>query len=165
MAALLNAAQVIRRVRQRLGLTQSALARPLYATVGTIQHWEHGRHRPSLARLLALRQLCPPGQERAQLESLILESQAWVAPLGLEAVTGETQKPRNNSCTNSTSVVFPSDEAELLWLRRQVAKLQAILEKENEHLRTLENRTAELHRKLDSLRASHSNDPTKRISN
>ena len=63
MAAAMNVAQVIRRVRRRLSLTQRALARLLNATTGAVQHWEGGRNRPGLARLLALQQFCPRGRE------------------------------------------------------------------------------------------------------
>ena len=69
MAAALNVAQVIRRVRQQLGESQAALGRLLNATNGAVKHWEHGRHRPNFARLLALQQLCPRGRERVQLDA------------------------------------------------------------------------------------------------
>ena len=52
----LNPSRVIRRVRQRLELSQESLARVLNATKGAIQHWERGRNNPDLARLLALRE-------------------------------------------------------------------------------------------------------------
>ena len=57
----MNAAKVVKKVRQRLEVSQEGLARLLNATKGAVQHWERGRNRPDLARLLALRQLCPPG--------------------------------------------------------------------------------------------------------
>ena len=55
----MNAAKVVKKVRQRLEVSQEGLARLLNATKGAVQHWERGRNRPDLARLLALRQLCP----------------------------------------------------------------------------------------------------------
>jgi len=57
----MNAAKVVKKVRQRLEVSQEGLARLLNATKGAVQHWERGRNRPDLARLLALRQLCPAG--------------------------------------------------------------------------------------------------------
>jgi len=77
----MNAAKVVKKVRQRLEVSQEGLARLLNATKGAVQHWERGRNRPDLARLLALRQLCPAGAERKELEALIKETQAQVAPL------------------------------------------------------------------------------------
>ncbi len=77
----MNAAKVVKKVRQRLEVSQEGLARLLNATKGAVQHWERGRNRPDLARLLALRQLCPGGAERKELETLIKETQAHVAPL------------------------------------------------------------------------------------
>ena len=71
MIAVFNALQVIRRVRRRLGLSQEALARLLNATKGAVQHWERGRNSPDLARLLALRRVCPEGREQMQLDALI----------------------------------------------------------------------------------------------
>src|SRR5437868_11716470 len=77
----LNPSKVIRQVRQRLELSQESLARVLNATKGAIQHWERGRNNPDLARLLALLELCPPGPERRELDSLIRQTQSQVAPL------------------------------------------------------------------------------------
>ena len=79
--ASLDPAKVIRRVRQRLELSQEALSRLLNATKGAVQHWERGRNNPDLARLLVLRQLCAPGPERRELDALIRQTQAQVAPL------------------------------------------------------------------------------------
>lgn len=43
--------EIIRRLRQKLGLTQEELAHELGITVGTVNRWENGRFRPSkLAR-------------------------------------------------------------------------------------------------------------------
>src|SRR5881409_3972264 len=77
----LNPSRVIRQVRQRLELSQESLARVLNATKGAIQHWERGRNNPDLARLLALREICPPGAERKELDALVKQTQAQVAPL------------------------------------------------------------------------------------
>ena len=165
MAAALNAAQVIRRVRQRLGLSQGALARRLNATTGAIQHWERGRNRPGLARLLALQQFCPHGRERTQLDALIRQTQARVAPLGVGATTGGVREAQKTRGPTGASVAFSSDEAELQRLQRQVAKLHAILQEKNKQLRILQDRTADLYREFITLRASHSDGPTEKISN
>jgi DNA-binding transcriptional regulator YiaG len=46
---------VIRYLRQQLGLTQEELAQALGITVGTVSRWEKGRFRPSrLARALIM---------------------------------------------------------------------------------------------------------------
>src|ERR1039458_4813070 len=74
-------AKVIRRVRKRIEVSQEGLARLLNATKGAVQHWERGRNNPDLARLNALRQLCPPGAERRDLDSLIKQTQTRLAPL------------------------------------------------------------------------------------
>jgi transcriptional regulator with XRE-family HTH domain len=113
MATVRDAAQVIRRVRQQLGLSQSALARLLNATNGSVKHWEHGRTSPNLARLLALQQLCPRGRERAQLDALVRQTQAQVAPLGVGAATGGVREAQKTRGPTGASVAFSSDEAEL----------------------------------------------------
>ena len=77
----LTAAKVVRRVRKRIEVSQEGLARLLNATKGAVQHWERGRNNPDLARLNALRQLCPPGAERKELDSLIKQTQSRLAPL------------------------------------------------------------------------------------
>ena len=153
-----NMVQVIRRVRQRLGLSQEGLARQLNATKGAVQHWERGRNMPDLARLLALRQLCPQGRERMQLDALIRQTQARVAPLGVGTATAGGREPRKTSKATGASAIVPSNELELLrrernWLQRQAAKLRATLQKRDEQLRILQDLAAELQRELASLRA------------
>ena len=152
-----NVAQVIRRVRQRLGQSQEGLARLLNATKGAVQHWERGRNSPDLARLLALRQLCPRGPERTRLDSLIRRTQTRVAPLGTGVATTGAREPRKTSGATGASAAFPSDELKLLRrqhnrLQRQVAKLHATLQKRDERLRILQDLAAELQRELASLR-------------
>ena len=102
MAAALNAAQVIRRVRQRMGLSQGALARLLNTSNTAIQHWERGHNRPGLARLLALQQFCPHGRERTRLDALIGQTQARVLPLGVgtgdRRRTGSSEDSRPARC-------------------------------------------------------------------
>ena len=152
-------------MRQRLGLSQGALARSLNSTNGAIQHWEHGRHRPNFARLLALQQLCPRGWERRQLDALVRQTQARVAPLGVGATTGGVQEAQKTRGPTGASPAFSSDEAELQRLRRQVAKLHALLQEKKKQLRILRERTADLYLEVIALRASHPDGPTKKISN
>ena len=157
MSAARNIAQVIRRVRQRLGLSQEGLARRLNATKGAVQHWERGRNSPDLARLLALRHLCPQGRERTQLSELIRQTQARVAPLG-GAATEDDRQPRKTSKVIGGSAVVRSGELELLRrqhqrLQREAAKLHATLQRRDEQLRILKDLAAELQRELASLRS------------
>ena len=165
MATLRDVAQVIRRVRQRLGVSQGALARRLNATNGTVQHWERGRTSLDLARLLALRDLCPRGRERTQLDTLIRQTQARVAPLAVGVVNGGVGKARTTPSPSGATVVSSSDEAGLMRLQRQVAKLHAILQEKNGQLRILQGRAADLYRELIALRASHADGPTTEIPN
>lgn len=90
MAAKLDVAKIIRRARSRLGVSQEGLSRRLNATKGAVQHWERGRNHPDLARLIALRQICPAGAERQQLDALIKETQGRIAepPEGEVSVFG-----------------------------------------------------------------------------
>jgi transcriptional regulator with XRE-family HTH domain len=153
-----NVAQVIRRVRQRLGQSQEGLARLLNATKGAVQHWERGRNSPDLARLLALRQLCPRGRERTHLDGLIRQTQTRVAPLGMAMASVGARESRQTSRAGGASAASPSDELKLLrrqhsHLRRQVAKLHDVLKKRDEQLRILQDLAAELQRELASLRS------------
>ena len=155
--AILSTPKIIRRVRQKLEVSQEGLSRLLNATKGAIQHWERGRNNPDLARLLALRQLCPPGAERKELEALIRQVQAEVAPVvlgpegggkaGLEAGKNVPLPPLR---TGDNLVLLRRDNAKL---RRQVAKLEALVERRNEKLRILEDLATELQREMSQLRA------------
>jgi transcriptional regulator with XRE-family HTH domain len=151
----LNTAKIIRRVRQRLEVSQEGLSRLLNATKGAVQHWERGRNNPDLARLFALRQICPPGPERKDLDALIRQAQAEVAPLspGAAATMGRIG-PRGRR----VAPPFPEQGVELLRkenarLQRQVEKLQADLQKRNEQLRILEDVATDLEREKAELRA------------
>ena len=147
-----NVAPLIRRVRQRLGVSQEGLARLLNATKGAVQHWERGRNSPDLARLLAMRELCPRGRERTQLDALIHQTQTRVAPLGVETAAAGARGLRK---TPGASAAFPSGEVKLLWgqhhrLQRQVAKLHDTLQNRDEQLCILQDLVAELQGKLAS---------------
>jgi transcriptional regulator with XRE-family HTH domain len=152
----LNTAKIIRRVRQRLEVSQEGLSRLLNATKGAIQHWERGRNNPDLARLLALRQLCPPGAERKELEALIRQVQAEVAPLPgggqslLKSEPGGKGIPLPPVRPNENLVLLRRENARL---RRQVDKLQGTIERKNEKLRILEDLATELQREVAQMRA------------
>lgn len=151
----LNPAKVIRRVRQRLEVSQEGLARLLNATKGAVQHWERGRNNPDLARLNALRQLCPPSPERKELDALIKQTQSRVAPLpGLKPTL-----PAKRGGRGVPPPVYPSESFILLRrdnhrLQRQVAKLEATVKRRSEQLRILEDLATELQREMAKLRAS-----------
>ena len=95
-------AKVIRRVRKRIEVSQEGLARLLNATKGAVQHWERGRNNPDLARLNALRQLCPPGAERKELDALIKQTQSRLAPLP-DFKPGELGKPGEGGADHRSS--------------------------------------------------------------
>ncbi|MBZ5515027.1 MAG: helix-turn-helix domain-containing protein [Acidobacteriia bacterium] len=155
----LNTAKIIRRVRRKLEVSQEGLSRLLNATKGAIQHWERGRNNPDLARLLALRQLCPPGAERKELEALIRQVQAEVAPLPPGAQPSSKQEGVGKAPLlppvrpNENLVLLRRENARL---RRQVEKLQATIERKNEKLRILEDLATELQREVARVRASGS---------
>ena len=79
----------------------------LNATKGAVQHWERGRNNPDLARLNALRQLCPPGAERKELDALIKQTQSRLAPLP-DFKPGELGKPGEGGTGPSESPVEAS---------------------------------------------------------
>lgn len=156
--ATLNPAKVIRRVRQRLELSQEALSRLLNATKGAVQHWERGRNNPDLARLLALRQLCGPCPERKELDALIRQTQSKVAPLPGERPTVTAGKGGRGRRAIQVAPVNPNENYMLLRrekrrLERLVSKLESSLERRDEQLRILENLAADLQRQMSKLRA------------
>jgi transcriptional regulator with XRE-family HTH domain len=153
----LNTAKIIRRVRRRLEVSQEGLSRLLNATKGAVQHWERGRNNPDLARLFALRQLCPPGPERKDLDALIRQAQAEVAPLSPGAPSAAL---RGAVGPGGSRLVPPFPEQGVALLRkenarlhRQVEKLQVALQKRNEQLRILEDLATDLQREMAELRA------------
>lgn len=160
--AELNPAKVIRKVRQRMELSQEGLSRLLNATKGAVQHWERGRNKPDIARLNVLRQLCPPSAERRELDALIRQMQADVAPLpgvksGKAALAAAYTGPRGTG----RKAAFPTESYTLLRrennrLRKQVAKLETTLARRNEQVRILEDLTKELEKNLARLRGGPS---------
>jgi len=153
-----NAAKVIRRVRRRLELSQEGLSRLLNATKGAVQHWERGRNNPDLGRLMALRQLCPPAPERKELDALIKQTQARVAPLfdDKRRLGAALRRP---GLRGRFHFGYPNESITLLQrenhrLRRQVARLQASLERRGEKLRILEDVATDFQRQLAGARAA-----------
>jgi DNA-binding XRE family transcriptional regulator len=156
----LSPANVIRRVRKRLEVSQEGLSRLLNATKGAIQHWERGRNRPDLARLIALRQLCPPSPERKELDALIKQVQTEVAPItsGEQPVMVRATGGRGPRAPVQVTP-FPGKESltllrrENVRLQRQVEKLEAALQRRSEQLRILEDLAKDLQREMAELRA------------
>ena len=149
-------AKVIRRVRKRIEVSQEGLARLLNATKGAVQHWERGRNNPDLARLNALRQLCPPGAERKELDTLIKQTQARLAPLpdikpGERGKLGEAGAGTTIGIPGGSFIYLRRENHKL---QRQVARLESLVQRRTEQLRILEDLATELQREMAKLRAS-----------
>jgi DNA-binding XRE family transcriptional regulator len=151
----LTAAKVVRRVRKRIEVSQEGLARLLNATKGAVQHWERGRNNPDLARLNALRQLCPPGAERKELDGLIKQTQSRLAPLP-DIKLGEGGKiiEGGGSTIGVPGGSFIYLRRENHKLQRQVARLESLVQRRTEQLRILEDLATELQREMAKLKAS-----------
>jgi len=151
----ITAAKVVRRVRKRIEVSQEGLARMLNATKGAVQHWERGRNNPDLARLNALRQLCPAGPERKDLDALIKQTQSRLAPLP-DIKPGEIAKLGEAGGGSSIGVPggsFIYLRRENHKLQRQVTRLEALLQRRTEQLRILEDLATELQREMAKLKA------------
>lgn len=151
--------KVIRRVRKRIEVSQEGLARLLNATKGAVQHWERGRNNPDLARLNALRQLCPPGAERKDLDMLIRQTQTRLAPLpDMKA----SELPKGGDAPPAVGVAggsFIYLRRENHKLQRQVTRLEALVQRRNEQLRILEDLATELQREVAKLKAGQEATP------
>lgn len=160
----MNAAKVVRRVRNRLEVSQEGLSRLLNATKGAVQHWERGRNNPDLARLNALRQLCPPGSERKDLEALIKQTQARLAPLPV-LKPHEPIRKSGQGGQGVPSRSYPGESFVLLRrdnhkLQRHVAKLEAALQRRKQQLRVLQDLATEQQREITRLRAAEAPTPS-----
>ena len=156
--AELNVPKVVRRVRAKLQVSQEGLSRLLNATKGAVQHWERGRNRPDLARLLALRQICPPSPERKDLDALIRQTQEQVSPLsdGKTSLSDMIGPSRKGS---KFAFGFPREGVDVLRrenqrLHRQVTKLQSVLDRKTEQVRILEDLAKDLQREMTKLKAT-----------
>ncbi|HEY6290332.1 MAG TPA: helix-turn-helix domain-containing protein [Terriglobia bacterium] len=138
--AKLDAAKIIRKVRTRLGVSQEGLSRRLNATKGAVQHWERGRNHPDLARLMALRNICPPGPERKTLDALIKETQGRIAMPAGDLYPG-----------GGGSSLLQKENGRL---RSQITRLDATLQKKGEQLRILEDLVSELQKQNAELKGS-----------
>ena len=156
--AEMNVPKVVRRVREKLQVSQEGLSRLLNATKGAVQHWERGRNRPDLARLLALRQICPASPERKDLDALIRQTQEQVSPLAdgkktLQEMIGPSRR------RNKFSFGFPREGLDVLRrenqrLQRHVTKLQSTLDKKTEQIRILEDLARDLQREMAALKST-----------
>lgn len=152
--AELDVSKVIRRVRQKLQVSQEGLSRLLNATKGAVQHWERGRNRPDLARLMALRQLCPPSQERKDLDALIRDSQAQVSPYSAIKTGLRPQATK----AKDLEALFPPQGLDVLRrenqrLQRQIGKLQSALDRKTQQVHILEELAKDLQSQIASLHA------------
>ena len=150
----MTAAKVVRRVRKRIEVSQEGLARLLNATKGAVQHWERGRNNPDLARLNALRQLCPAGAERKELDALIKQTQSRLAPLPdiKPGELGKTGDAGGTAGISGGSFIYLRRENHKL--QRQVARLEGLVQRRTEQLRILEDLATELQREMAKLKAS-----------
>jgi transcriptional regulator with XRE-family HTH domain len=155
--AELNVPKVVRRVRAKLQVSQEGLSRLLNATKGAVQHWERGRNRPDLARLLALRQICPPSPERKDLDALIRKTQEQVSPLAdgktaLKDIIGTNRRGKKFSSG------FPREGLDVLRrenqrLQRQVTRLQSAMDRKAEQNHILEGLAKDLQREMAELKS------------
>jgi transcriptional regulator with XRE-family HTH domain len=148
--ATFDVPRVIRRVRQKLGLSQEGLSRRLGATKGAIQHWERGRNQPDLARLFVLRDLCPSGAERKEVEGLIRHIQGKIAT-PVEVPLGSSSARRRPADPGSQMLL-----RENARLRRQIERLEITVRRRAEQLRILEDLAADLQRQVAEFKAVQS---------
>jgi transcriptional regulator with XRE-family HTH domain len=148
----LTAAKVVRRVRKRIEVSQEGLARLLNATKGAVQHWERGRNNPDLARLNALRQLCPAGAERKDLDALIKQTQSRLAPLP-DIKLSDLGKGGQGAAVGVAGGSFIYLRRENHKLQRQVTRLESLVQRRTEQLRILEDLATELQREMAKLKA------------
>jgi transcriptional regulator with XRE-family HTH domain len=155
--AALNAGKIIRKVRGRLELSQEGLSRLMNSTKGAVQHWERGRNIPSLGRLWALRQLCPPSPDRKDLDALIRDIQTLSGPI-TSSHPGPAPKGARILRAIQSPAVYPGQGLKVLQrendrLHRQVAMLESTLNRRDERLRILENLATDLQREMAQMRA------------
>ncbi|MGH9432586.1 MAG: helix-turn-helix domain-containing protein [Terriglobia bacterium] len=139
---------LIRRIRARIGLSQEGLARSLNTSKAAIQHWEHGRNRPDLARLADLRRICPPGPERNELDSLLRNAgkKSAVRVWGKAGITS----------ASLSATRLGRQEKEDTRLRKAISRLELMLRKKEEQIRILGELATQLQREILELRASRS---------
>ena len=145
--ANLDAAKVVRDLRQILGLTQKDLSRRLNTTPGAVEHWEKGRHEPDMVRLFALLHICPKAHVRNDIELLIRRAQAKVMSHAVSAEDMESSA--NNVPVANHSMLVRENKR----LRIKLAKVKAQLRRKIEQGRTLERAALDLQREMLELQA------------
>ena len=149
--------RIVMRVRRKLQVSQEGLSRLVNATKGAVQHWERGRNRPDLPRLLALRQLCPAGPERKELDRVIGGMQSRVAPVSLEAMTKKLQ-PGVRARAAQFPQRYPAEvlatiRHELRRLRRRLMRLEHSVARTDDKLRVLATSLRQVQRGFLKLRS------------
>jgi transcriptional regulator with XRE-family HTH domain len=143
-----GAGKVIRQIRKRLAISQEVFSRMLGATKGAVQHWERGRNNPDLARLVALRRVCPPGPEQRELDQLLERVQNKVAPEG-DRGNHILMRLESRSRIPKESPDEIAHRREHQRLERQVERLMERLIAEERRVKTLENQVNELRREFE----------------
>lgn len=134
--AELNTAKIVKRVRLRMAVSQEVLSRMLNATKGAVQHWERGRNKPDLVRLLALRKLAPAGPERRDLDALIKQSHGATGPaLSADVLPAAMRLPATLPTGENAQL-----RRDNFRLARQVAKLESALSDLRKELATLKSK-------------------------
>jgi len=110
-------------------MSQDGLARRLGVTKGAIEHWEHDRYQPNLARLIELRKLCKRLAVRRNLDGLIRAKQL----LGARPAA-------------TTSADLPAMQRENKRLLRDAGRLHASLLRTDRQITILRDLVAALER-------------------
>jgi transcriptional regulator with XRE-family HTH domain len=152
-----NLGRIVMRVRRKLQVSQEGLSRLVNATKGAVQHWERGRNKPDLARLLALRQLCPAGPERKELDRLVSGMQSQVAPVSLDAMARKLQ-PGLRARAGQIPQRYPAEvlatiRHEQRRLRRQLMRLEHAVARTDDKLKVLATSVRQIQRGYLKLRS------------
>ena len=104
---------------------------------------------------MLLRQLCPPGAERKELESLIKQTQTRLAPF---PIVKPGEPGRNGETAVANSAVVPAGSFIYLRrenhkLQRQIVRLEALVQRRTEQLRILEGLATDLQREISKVKA------------
>jgi hypothetical protein len=105
--------------------------------------------------LLALRQICPAGLERKELDRVIRETQEQVAPLAaarqVHAPAAGFASRLGGASSASVSEGLAELRRENHRLGRQVNRLEAILKRREDQLRILEDLVGDLKKQMATL--------------
>jgi transcriptional regulator with XRE-family HTH domain len=149
--------RIVLKVRRKLRVSQEGLSRLVNATKGAVQHWERGRNKPDLARLLALRQLCTAGPERKELDRLIRGMQSQVSPVSLGAMA-QKLRPALSAHSGRLPQRYPAEVLATLrheqrQLRRQTMRLEHAIARTNDQIKALATVVRQLQRGFLKLRS------------